>query len=156
MIDASFGPAPLDNFKIARAEPSAFAGATTAARGDKDTASGAYTIFTVTGDVLVRVWGVCTTGLAGASGTLELGVTGNTAYLIAQTTATNITANKIWSDSSPSIGDTLASVLGPFIVPNGLDIIETTKTTDLSAGQIYYLCLWRALSSDGSVVGVSS
>lgn len=154
MNDPSFGPAPLDNFKIARAEPSAFAGATTGSRGDKDSSSGATTIYTVTGDVLVRVWGVCTTALeeAASTATLELGVTGNTAYLIAQTTATGIDANEIWSDTTPAIGDTLASVLGPFIIPNGLDIIETTATQDINSGQMYYICLWRALSADANVV----
>lgn len=154
MQDASFGPAPLDNFKIVRAEPTAFAGGTTDARGDHDGAtSGVTTIFTVTGDVLVRIIAVCTTLLEGASATLELGVTGNTASLIAQTTATGIDANEIWNDATPVVGvETLANITGPHVIVNGLDIIETTATASITAGQIYYICLYRALSADGNVV----
>ena len=142
----------LDSFNTAKVTPTAFAGATTDAHGDSAGTSNPFTLFTVTGDVLVRIFGVCTTLLTG-TGTLEVGVTGNTAALIAQTTGTEIDANEIWSDASPTLGvDTLASVLGPYIIVNGLDIIETVGTADITAGAIYYICLWRPLSHDGNVV----
>jgi len=152
MPRSSFGEENINDYTIVESKPSAFAGATTGARGDKDTASGAFTLFTVTGDVLVRIYGVSTLTPVGTSGTLEVGVAGNTAYLIALTTATNISTNKLWSDSSPALGDLFSTVLGPYTIPNGLDIIETTKTTDLSAGNIRYVCLYRPLTSDGKVV----
>lgn len=146
----------LDSFNVEKAAPTAFAGGTTNARGDNDGTSDPLTLFTVTGEVLVRIFGVCTTLLASAGGgTLEVGVTGNTAALIAQTTATDIDANEIWNDASPAVGtDTLANLTGPHIIVNGLDIIETVGTADITAGQIHYICLWRPLSPDGNVVAV--
>ena len=48
----------------------------------------AYTIFTVTGDILLCVFGLCQVTLTSGGGdTIELGISGNTAALIAQTTA---------------------------------------------------------------------
>lgn len=141
----------LDSFNVAVSRPSAFTGGTPNTRGADGGTSDPFTLFTVTGDVLVRIFGVCTVDIAGATATLEVGVAGNTALLIAQTVGTDIDANKIWSDTTPTIGDTLASVLGPFVVPNGLDIIETVGTTDVTGGNIYYVCLWRPLSTDGLV-----
>jgi len=144
----------LDGYEVAVSAPAAFTG-TSGAHGDKDTASGAWTIFQVNGDVVLRIFGVCTTNVVGTSGSLEVGVTGNTAALIALTTATNIDAGCLWSDSAPSVGvDLWSTVLGPYVIVNGLDIIETTKTTDLTAGVIYYVCLWRPLSPGSSVKGV--
>lgn len=146
--------AALDSFNSVKCAPTAFAGGTANARGDNGGTSDPLTLFTVTGDVLVRVFGVCTVDLVSAGGgTLEVGVTGNTAALIAQTTATDIDANDIWNDAAPTVGtDTLANLTGPHIIVNGLDIIETVGTADITAGQIYYVCLWRPLSPDGSVV----
>ena len=144
----------LDGYEIAKSAPAAFTGAS-AARGDKDTASGAWTIFNVEGDVVIRICGVSTLTPVGTSGTLEVGVVGNTAALIALTTATSIVTNYIWSDATPTAGlDTLASVLGPYIIVNGQDIIETTKTTDLTAGNIYYVCMWKPLTEGSAVRGI--
>ena len=63
-----------------------------------------------------------------------------------------IDQNDVYNDATPAVGvDTLASILGPFVVANGLDIIETVGAADLTAGNIYYVCLWRPLSDDGFV-----
>lgn len=147
----------VDSFAVAVDEPTAFVGATTNARGDDGGTNDPFTLFTVTGDVLVRIFGVCTTDLVSAGGgTLSVGVTGNTAALIASTTATDIDASEIWNDSTPAAGtDTLANVTGPHVIVNGLDIIESVGTADITAGNIYYVCLWRPLSRDGNVVAVT-
>lgn len=143
----------LDTFNIVKSAPSVFLGGTANSRGNDGGTSDPKTLFKVTGDVLVRIFGVCTVDLVSAGGgTLEVGVAGNTAGLIAQTTATAIDAGELWSDASPTLGvDTLASILGPYIVANSNDIIETVGTADITAGQIYYICLWRPLSPDGKV-----
>ena len=101
----------LDSYNVAVATPSAFAGGTTNARGDKDGTNVSYTLFTVTGDVLVRIFGVVTTTLVGA-GTIEVGVTGNTAGLIAQVAdATTLAAGDFYyAATSTKVGATLLSL----------------------------------------------
>ncbi|MDI6808168.1 MAG: hypothetical protein QME66_04185 [Candidatus Eisenbacteria bacterium] len=154
--DPNFHPyTALDSFSVAKATPAVFNGGTANARGDDGGTSDPLTLFTVTGEVLVRIFGVCTTDLVSAgAGTLSVGIANNTAILIALTTATDIDAGEIWFDATPSVGDTLANLPGSFIIVNGADIIETVGTADITAGQIYYICLWRALSGDGNVVNV--
>ena len=141
----------LDSFDVLKASPVAFTGGTDSTHGDKDNTP-TTALFTVTGDVEVGIFGVCTTLLTGASGTVEVGVAGNTAGLIAQTTATEIDANEIWLDSSPSVGLDVTDALSFFIIVNGMDIIETVATTDIAAGKIYYVCLWRPLTVGSKVI----
>lgn len=132
----------------------AFAGGTTNARGDDGGTNDPYTLFNVTGDVAIRMFGVCTTDLVSAGGgTLEIGVTGNTAAILAQETATDIDANGIYVSATQVKGVLpLATVVGPFIVVNGLDILETIGTADVTGGNMYYVCLWRPLSPTSTVI----
>ena len=146
----------LDAFNILKCDPGAFAGGTSGARGDKDGAKAVMPLFKVKGTVLVRIFGVCKATLVGA-GTIEVGVAGNTAGLIAQiANATDLAIGEIWNDATPvgaSIG-LLSDVLGPYIVtgdgtPTTID--EKVTTTDITAGGLYYVCLWRPLTPDGNV-----
>lgn len=112
-------------------------------------ATGAHTLFTVTGNVLVRVWGICDTNIAGA-GTVEVGVVGNTAGLIAQIAdAENLDDGDNWVDATPEVG--VSALPGTFIVNDGADIILTIGTTALTGGVVDFYCLWRPLSSGASV-----
>lgn len=144
----------LDDFFSVKATPSAFAGGTTNARGDDSGTGNPVTLFTVTGDVLVGVFGVCTTPLvSGGGGAVSVGVTDNDQLFIADTTATAIDANEIFLDTSPAIGKSIDS-LSYYIVGNGEDIVEATETADITAGQIYYVALWRPLTAGSSVVAI--
>lgn len=109
----------------------------------------AHTLFTVTGNVLVSVFGICDTNIAGA-GTMEVGVAGNTAGLIAQIAdATDLDDGDIWVDATPGVG--VEAVPSTFILNDGADIILTIGTADLTAGVVDFYCLWRPLSSGSSV-----
>lgn len=112
-------------------------------------AQGAATLFTVTGDVIVGLFAVCSENLAGAGATLEVGIVGNTAALLAQTTGTNIDAGHVWIDNAPATVEALPS---PKILTNGTDIIETIATNDVTDGTLTYYAFWRPLSSTGNVV----
>lgn len=113
-------------------------------------ATGATTLFTVTGDVVVRVFAKCTSDLtSGGAATLEVGISGNTAALIAQTTATGIDSGEIWQDTSPA---SVMALAGQFTLVGGTDIIQTIGTTTVSGGTLTYFCLWAPISSDGNVV----
>ena len=102
---------------------------------------------------MVRLYGVCTVALTNATATFSVGVAGNTALLLPVSTGTDFALNDIWVDATPAeVGAVaLASVPGPFVVANGLDIIETVATANVTAGNIYYICLWRPLSPGASV-----
>lgn len=137
----------LDSYNVAICRPTPFIGATTNGRGDVTGTGNPLTLFTVTGDVFVRVWGICTVDLAGATGTVSVGVTGNTAGLIALETATEIDATGLYVSATQVIGTVaVSSIPGPFVIANGLDIIETVATADITSGNIYYVCLWRPVS----------
>lgn len=111
-------------------------------------AVGTVAIATVTGSVLLNyLTARCLTNLAGATATVELGVAGNTAALIAQATATDIDAGKFWHDATPEVGVSNA-VINKSLVGN---VILTVATAAVSAGVLEIVMLWTPLSDDGDV-----
>lgn len=109
-------------------------------------AVGATTLFTVTGVIGVRVFAVCGVNLTG-SGTLEVGIAGNTAALIAQTTGTDIDAGEIWIDNAPATVEALPAIQ----ILNGTNIIQTIATNTITAGTLTYYAVWNPISSDGNL-----
>jgi len=109
----------------------------------------AHTVFTVTGNVLVSCFAVCDTSVVGA-GTMELGVTGNTAGLIAQiANATTLDDGDVWVDADTAVG--VGSIPVAKVLNDGNDIILTIGTADITAGVVDFYCTWRPLSSDGNI-----
>lgn len=143
--------APFGQWNIAVKRSDVFDGGTADAHGDADGASNPYTLFSVTGDVEVLIVGIVNTNLAGATATLEVGVAGNTAKLLPQTTATDLADGDVWTDTGAEAGvDVFATET--FVINDGADIIETTGTADITAGQIDYYCFWRPLEPGAKVV----
>ena len=111
-------------------------------------AVGTVAVGTVTGRILLQhLAAFCSTDLAGASATIELGVAGNTAELIAQATATNLDANEFWSAATPETG--AAPALVDKLV--ALNIILTVGTANVTAGVIEISGFWLPLSVDGNL-----
>lgn len=115
------------------------------------------TLFTVTGQVLMQVMAVVTTGITstGATGTLAVGVTGNTACLLPLTVmdGTNFPTGAVWTDATPtlkaeSLGDAYAAVL----VAN-TNVIVTIATNSVTAGGIIVYCRWIPISPGATVTG---
>lgn len=107
--------------------------------------TGAHTIFTVTGDILISVFAVCSTNLAGAA-TIEVGVTGNTAGLLAQIAdATTLDAGEVWVDDTATVG--VKAIPTTKLLTNGLDVLLTIGSTDLTAGVVTFYATWRPLSA---------
>ena len=111
-------------------------------------AQGVTTLFTVTGDVIVRVFATCSVDLAGTNATIELGIVGNTAAVIAQTVATTIDLGEVWYGTNPPTVGALPSGL---ILTNGTDIDEKIATADITAGALAYYCLFRPLSAGATI-----
>jgi len=139
----------VDTFNYTKCAPPAFDGATTNARGNEGGTGDPYTLFNVTGVVQMKLFGVCTVNLAGATATLSVGTAVSAAGLIASTTATDIDANEIWHDATPDASIELLSVATTKIVTQ--NVIETVGTASITSGNIYYICLWAPLSPDGNV-----
>jgi len=121
---------------------------------DDGGAQGAFTIFTVTGDVIVQVFGLCQALLdSGGAATIELGIAGNTAALIAQTTATTLDQYETWQDATPEANPgAILTTLTSFVVANGADIILTVGTANLTAGDVDFVCGFMPISTNGNVV----
>jgi hypothetical protein len=72
----------------------------------------------------------CRTDLAGASATLTLGVPGAASGLIASTTATDLDAGEVWSDTTPDAG--VGAAIVDKVVAGNINI--TVGTADVTAG----------------------
>lgn len=113
-------------------------------------AQGSHTLFTVTGDVLISVFGVCTTNMAGSGADFEVGVTGNTAGLIAQIAdVEDLDDGDVYIDATPEVG--VAALPSMFILNGGLDVLLKITNTTITGGVVKFYALWRPLSSDGNV-----
>lgn len=127
----------------------------TAGTGSWTTAHSPLTIFTVTGTVLARVFGVVQTQLnsTAGTGTVAIGVAGATSAFIAATTAngtTNFVANAAWVDSTPTVtAEALAGSSG-WTLTTG-NIIATIATNDMTAGAITLYCQWIPVSAGARV-----
>jgi len=110
-----------------------------------------HTLFTVTGNVLLSVFGVVDTTIDSAGApTIEVGVTGNTAVLIAQGTAKNYADGDIYVDATDTrVG--AGAVPAMQIINDGLDVLLKITGATLTGGVVDWYCLWRPLSSDGNI-----
>jgi hypothetical protein len=131
-----------------------FAGGTTNAIGDHDGTGDPFTIFEVTGQVVMKCFAVVVTDLVGAA-TLEVGVAGNTAALIPQVAdASGMDVDEIWHDATVDAKVELSSVLTEKLVSNK-DVIGTVGTANITAGVLRVFALWYPLSADGDVVAAA-
>lgn len=115
-------------------------------------AIGNVPLFTVTGQVLVTyIAGIVTTSLTGASATIALGTTTNTAEFIAATTATTLTtAAPIWMSATATAG----SMAIPALVKDQIvaeNIVITAAVAAVATGVLRIDCLWLPLGAGGSV-----
>lgn len=158
-------PTPFDGSAVAAADfPSAFPRLATYTKAAIQTAPGAWTtanspltLFTVTGTVLMQVYGVVTTGFTstGTTGTVEIGVTGNTACLLPQVTAngTNFPTGAVWTDGSPTLkAESLGDAFSAVLVAN-TNVIGTIATNNMTAGGIVLYCRWIPISAGATVTG---
>ena len=139
-------------WRVAKKVGSAYTGGTANSHGDHDGTGDPYTLFSVDGDVAVLgVVGIVNVNIAG-SGTLEVGVAGNTAKLIAQVAdTTTLDDGDVLTDAGSEAGVDIMPAGGFFIINDGADIIETLGTANLTAGQIDWYCIWAPLEAGANV-----
>lgn len=116
-------------------------------------------IFTVTGDIICRAFAIVNAEVItnNNDGSLELGVTGDTACLLASDVADNseFQINDCWTlDQVP---ETPSAELNDswVVIPNGLDIMLFIGTNHCTAGVVTFYLEWIPMSADAEVVGAA-
>lgn len=113
-------------------------------------AIGTVALFTVTGVVYVQMVGFCNTSITGAA-TLEIGVTGSTAVVLAQIAdASTLTAGKLYADATPAAFKAISATVPPKVIVT-TNIFATVGSANITAGQVDFYCIWNPISSDGNV-----
>lgn len=113
---------------------------------------GTVALFTVTGSIIGRLLAICTETLVGATATIEVGITGATGGIIAQTTGTLIAAGEIWHDATPDSDFEALTVMSESVIAGGADIFATVGTADLTDGTLVFMLFWIPLTDDANVV----
>lgn len=114
-------------------------------------AVGTVALFTVTGVVRVHVIGICNTDLVGAA-TLEVGVTGSTALVLAQiANATTLDAGELYADATAAAFKATSDTVPPKVIVT-TDIFATVGSTNITAGQVDFYAIWTPISSNGNLV----
>ena len=139
---------PITTLGLITSKTMVFDGATVNDPGDFNGTGNPATLFVVTGTVSVNVVGFCTTDLAGAAATIELGVASSTAALGDQQTATDVNQHMSFHDAVLAIG---GNVDGHSHVVDE-NVIQTVGTANITSGALVYYCWWVPLSTDGNVV----
>lgn len=129
------------------------------------TGNSPITVFTVTGDVMVRVWGTGNSLTStGATGTLAVGVAGLTTLLLGTTTingtnfpVADVATGDVWVDTSPTaVAEAMvANNLVWVTIAGGADIIVTVATNSMTGGSIALYCEWIPLSAGATVVAIA-
>jgi hypothetical protein len=140
-------------FRVTKKVGSAFTGGSANTHGDFDGTGMPYSLFTVVGDVIVKALvGIVNVTLTGATSTIEVGVVGNTAGLLAQETCTDLSANAVYTSATNAVKVAATAFSGAHVViANGSSIIETLGTANATAGQIDWYCIWAPLEQGASV-----
>jgi hypothetical protein len=113
-----------------------------------------YTLFTVTGDVLLTIFGISKITPIGASD-ISVGIVGNVDAFMAVTTGTDLDQYETWQDAVPEVNPGVVDVFGgarQFVIANGIDIVFDIDTANLTAGDIDFHAYWMPLSLDGGLV----
>lgn len=122
--------------------------------------TGTQTLFTVTGAVLCRVYGVASTLITSTAGTgtLAVGITATPTLYLGTTTAngtTNFIANSVWVDTAPTVlSKALAAInsQGGWVLASNSNIILTIATNNMTAGGMTLYCDWIPVSASATVV----
>lgn len=120
----------------------------------------AVAVFTVTGNVLARCWGVVATAIeadTGNDGTISLGIEDNVAVLapVVVCDETNFAVGHVWgTETTTKRADVLLNDSQFVAIGNGADIEINVLVEDITAGVIDLYCEWLPASSGASVVPV--
>ena len=118
------------------------------------TVPGQYAILTVTGDVLLKIFGVCTTAVTTTVGvgTCSLGIAANVAFILPVIVGDLLAVREIWHDATPDSEIENTSAIRSVIITDGNDVTLDTLVANFTAGVIRFYYTWLPLSDDANVV----
>jgi len=114
--------------------------------------NGQVPLFTVTGDVIVRMVAItkATCGTAGGCN-VSVGIAGIVDAFIPVTDITLLVIDEIWHDATPDKVTEALSTLREYIISDGNDITLNSSAAD-NSGAVTFYCFWTALSAGATVV----
>ena len=119
------------------------------------TANSPVTLFTVTGDVLVRCFAIVKTACTSTDndGTLSVGVVGDVACVLVADTVdgTAFVQHDCWTLDQAADTPSAEMDTNWVLIPDGLDISATIGTNNMTAGAITYYLQWIPLSADAAI-----
>ena len=108
--------------------------------------TGTVSLFTITGDVIVRIIPVVTTNLtSAAAANVRLGVVGNTDAMIVDSIATTLVSRNIWVDQTPTNDIEPTERIRNYIITNSNDVVMTLDD-QVDTGVVAYYCFWMPLA----------
>ena len=114
--------------------------------------AGQVNLFTVTGDVIVRIVAVVKTTCGSTGGcNVSVGIAADVDAIIPVTDITLLTAQEIWHDATPDSEIEALVAMREHIISDGNDITLNSDAAD-NSGAITFYCFWTALSSGATVV----
>ena len=114
--------------------------------------TGTVALFTVTGDVIVKIIPVIVTDVVpNTTANIRMGVVGNTNAMIVDSVSTNLDARGIWVDQTPDNEIEPLDRIRSYVVMDGNDI-NLTLSAQVNSGAITFYCFWTPLSSDGKII----
>lgn len=124
------------------------------------TANSPITLWTVTGVVAARVFGVVgATALTSTlnTGTLSVGIVSSVQLFLPTTTVDGVggtfAISNIWQDATPTLlGEVLAATPLAWATVSGTPIILTIATNNMTAGAMTLYCQWVPISAGATVV----
>ncbi len=111
---------------------------------------GQVPLFTVTGDVIVRIVAVVKTNCASQGCNVSVGIAADVDAIIPVTDITLLAAQEIWFDATPDSEIETLGTMREHIISDGNDITLNSSAAD-NSGAITFYCFWTALSAGASV-----
>jgi len=110
------------------------------------------TIFTVTGEVIVRIVAYVGSAFSSAAGAnVAVGIASDPDAILPSTLATDLDQGDIWHDNSPDSDIEALSTIRAYIIVEGADIIITPDAV-VDWGICEFYAFWTPISPDGNVV----
>jgi hypothetical protein len=114
--------------------------------------TGTVSVFTVTGDVLIRIIPIITTDcVPNTTANIRLGVVGNTDAMIVDSASADLDARGIWVDQTPDNEIEPIDRIRSYIVTDGNDVVLTLDA-QVNSGVIRFYGFWTPISGDGMVI----